>query len=448
LTDAFAGSPARTIDIAARLDRLPVTALHRWILVVSALGLWFDIAEIALSNALSAVFSAPPHRVEALPLSLLLASVYAGGAIGAPLLGRLGDRQGRRRAQSLALGLLALASIAAAFSPDLAWLTLFRFLSGMALGAFPPLAIAYLSDLLPPARRGGLIVITGALSALGAPAMLFLMRWLTPLQPLGFDGWRWLLVAGGISAGIIALLFRLLPESPRWLAAVGRGDEADAVCRQFERRADTLPAPTVPALALRPEPPLSPSAFRRRMTLLTGLYFLGPWAIAAFPMLSGAVMVAKGIHVSDSLLYAGIGSFGPSLGAIAAALFIDRIGRRTALVLCGGGLVLAGFGFAAGTSPLDMVLTGLAFHLIGWLHISVLNLYTAELFPTGQRAGTSAAAFAVNRVASMLVPIVLLPVLRSEGVPAMFAIMTASLVAGMALTLVFGPRGLAGRSLA
>ena len=51
--------------IAARLDALPVTPLHWAIVVVCALGLMFDVIEAALSNALSAVFSAPPHRVRA-----------------------------------------------------------------------------------------------------------------------------------------------------------------------------------------------------------------------------------------------------------------------------------------------------------------------------------------------------------------------------------------------
>ena len=83
-------------DIAARLDALPVTPLHAAVVVLCALGFLFDVAEAALSNALSAVFSAPPHAVASHQLSLLLGSVFAGGAIGAPLLGWLADRQGRR----------------------------------------------------------------------------------------------------------------------------------------------------------------------------------------------------------------------------------------------------------------------------------------------------------------------------------------------------------------
>jgi len=139
---------------AARLDGLPFTRLHAAIMLVCALGLVFDVAELGLSNALSAVFSAPPHQVSSSELSFLLASVFAGGAIGAPILGWLSDRHGRQKILSFTLAGLAAASLCAAASPNVTGLTVFRCLSGIALGAYPPLIVSYLSDVLPPARRG------------------------------------------------------------------------------------------------------------------------------------------------------------------------------------------------------------------------------------------------------------------------------------------------------
>ena len=217
-----------TDPIAARLDALPVTPLHWAILVVCALGLFFDVVEAGLSNALSAVFSAPPHRVPARELSFLLASVFAGGAVGAPLLGWFADRHGRRLALGIALLVLTVTSLLAAASSDVFWLTVCRALSGFALGAYPPLIVAYLSDVSPPAQRGRMILICGAIGFLGAPAVVFLIRWLTPLAPLGIDGWRWALVIGAVGCAAVGLAFRWLPESPRWLASVrarcrGRG---------------------------------------------------------------------------------------------------------------------------------------------------------------------------------------------------------------------------------
>src|SRR5262245_21136672 len=158
--------------IAERLDRLPVTRLHIAILAVCATGLFADIAELVLSNAFSAIFLAPPYSVTHTDLSLLLASVFAGGAIGAPALGWFADRYGRRAALQLTLAILTVSSLAAASSKDISALTGFRFLSGIAIGAYPPLAIAYLSDILPPKRRGAMILLAASLACLGAPAMI------------------------------------------------------------------------------------------------------------------------------------------------------------------------------------------------------------------------------------------------------------------------------------
>ena len=136
---------------------------------------------------------------------------------------------------------------------------------------------------------------------------------------------------------------------------------------------------------------------------------------------------------------------GPSLGVLAGALVIDRIERRTTLVLCGGVMALIGLAFAASALPLWLMVLGVAFNLIGAIYIATLSIYAAELFPTSLRASVSSTAWAVNRIASAVVPIALLPVLKSYGSIAMFAIIAAALIGDMILVLVFGPRGLTRR---
>jgi putative MFS transporter len=443
-------------SIAARLDRLPVTPLHAAIVALCALSLVFDVGEAALSNALSVVFSASPHDVAPYQLSLLLGSVFAGGAIGAPLLGLMADRHGRRTMLATALLVLSVTSLMAATSTDIGWLTFWRVLSGLALGAYPPLMVAYLSDVLPPARRGMLILICGAIGFLGAPGVIFLIRWLTPLQPFGLEAWRWALILGSAGAMVVGGLFHWLPESPRWLMTVGRPIAAAMILRRFDRSAGipgTPSADTEAAGDIAPRrqskqsiwSPASGRQHRLRLILLSALYFLSPWATIGFPLLSGAVLVQKGFQVGDSLLYLGVAMFGPPAGVLTSSPVIDRIERRTALALCGGAMALIGLGFAASADPGPLMAWGIAFNLIGSIYVAALSIYAAELFPTGLRAAASSAAWAVNRMTSALVPLALLPVLKASGALAMFTLIAVALVASVALVLICGPRGLAGK---
>ena len=444
---------------AARMDALPLTPLHWAILLLSALGLLFDVAEAGLSNALSAIFSAPPHQVAPAQLSLLLASVFIGGAAGAPLLGWLADRRGRRLAIAISLLVLTVTSLLAATSTSIEWLTFYRVLSGIAMGSYPVLMAAYLTDVLPPKRRGTLILVAAAIGFLGAPAVIFLTRWLTPLQPLGFEAWRWVLCLGAIGSACVGALFVLLPESPRWLAAAGRHAKADAECRRFEQSAGIVPetpiGPTTTPSALLTKPGDESGRFwssagrqmRRRAVLFFALELLCPWATVGFPLLVGAVLVQQGFTVNDTLRYVGVAMFGPTAGVLLAALLMDRIERWKTLALCAVAMALTGLAFAASGTPLLLMATGLVFQMLGAIYIVGINVYTAEAFPTRIRAVVSSTAWAINRVVSALVPLGLLPLLKSAGALTMFTVIAVALGVSAALISIFGPRGLTGRAL-
>ncbi|XYD07164.1 hypothetical protein R1A27_18660 [Methylobacterium sp. NMS12] len=78
-SDPLAPVDGSVAAVTRRLDSLPMTRLHAAALAICTLGLFTDIAEVALSNALAAIFLAPPHSMPRGSLSLLLASVFAGG---------------------------------------------------------------------------------------------------------------------------------------------------------------------------------------------------------------------------------------------------------------------------------------------------------------------------------------------------------------------------------
>jgi putative MFS transporter len=167
----------------------------------------------------------------------------------------------------------------------------------------------------------------------------------------------------------------------------------------------------------------------------------------AFPLLSGAVLAQKGFKVTDTLLFVGLSTFGPFFGNVLVATVIDRLGRRTAMIACSLGMLVAGSVFFASGTAVLLIASGFAFTLLVSMQLSFLNIYVSELFPTATRGRAVAGAWAVNRVGAALGPLLLLPLLHGKGAYTMFAVIASSLLAGV-LLLVFAPSGEARRPVA
>ncbi|WP_139319315.1 MFS transporter, partial [Pseudonocardia sp. Ae706_Ps2] len=221
------------MTISARLDRMPITRLHVMAVVCVGLGLFFDTYEVFLAGTLSGVLK-QHFELGADPLKAVLASAFVGQFIGAIFLGRVADRIGRRRAFLLNLGIYSFFSLVGGLAPNVEVLVVSRFLAGVGLGAELALADAYLADLLPARLRGRFTALAYTVGFLGVPTAGFLASILVPLSPFGVDGWRWMFILGALGALIVWVLRRMLPESPRWLEAVGRHDEADALMTKWE----------------------------------------------------------------------------------------------------------------------------------------------------------------------------------------------------------------------
>ena len=433
-----------------QLNNLPLTRLHIFILLVCAVGFSFDLAEIAFGGILSAIFSSPPNVVDQRLLAWLLASAYIGAIGGVPVLGWLADRYGRQRVLFWSLIILTATSIGAGFSSSIETLILFRGLSGFALGAYPPLMIAFMTDIFPASRRGRLVLIAVAIGYLGPPGLIFMVRGLGSAMPLGLEAWRWAFLAAGTGAAVSAFLFRFVPESPRWLLTQGRVAEAEAVLARFT--ASPAIGRALPATHLvketSPRQSMSNSAFVRSLVFLIVAYLLMPWATVGFSTLSGAVLVEKGINPRDSILYVGVSTFGPLIGTIIGGFVVDRVERRSALILLAIGMGALGILFAIVNNPIALMSTGLLFNLLVNLFTPIIVLYAAEMFTTDRRAQGASWGWAANRFASALVPLALLPLLHAQGPLAMFVVIAGTLMAFVTVVAMFGPRGEAGRVVA
>src|ERR1700759_556198 len=135
-------------SVAARLDRIPPTRLHRRMSVAVGFANFFDLYDIFLGGVLAAVL-ADAWGLSTNGKALVIASGFAGMFFGAVTLGTLADYLGRRRMFLINLGIYSGFTLACAFAPDLTWLAILRFLAGFGLGSELSLSDTYLSELLP-----------------------------------------------------------------------------------------------------------------------------------------------------------------------------------------------------------------------------------------------------------------------------------------------------------
>jgi len=142
-----------TADSGARLDRLPISTFHRRIMLLIGTGMFFDgfdiyVAATVLGATLKSGFSTMSQNAQ------FMSVTFVGMMLGSFLTGFLGDRYGRRFTYQANLAIFGLASIASAFAPSMAVLTLLRFVMGVGLGAENVVGYSTMTEFVPPQARG------------------------------------------------------------------------------------------------------------------------------------------------------------------------------------------------------------------------------------------------------------------------------------------------------
>ncbi len=387
VSDAAGGR--RAAEILARQDRIQKWGLPWRYLAIIGTGYFFtfyDISDIGFAAPqVQTQFHLSGHETTFLALSIGL----IGYAVGSVLIGALADRFGRFRLLIATIILTAIGSFGDAASGSLAVLILFRFVTGMGVGADLNLVSTYIGELAPARLRGRISVTTFLVGIIGQAV--------TPLIALALipslhNGWRWLFIIGGAIA-VIALVARFeLPESPRWLALHGRLDEADDLVTEMEERAggrgDPLAEPDISEVDTRAGFPyielLRPPYLRRVIVFLVMWFF---WYIGNYGFLGDAATLFKNQGLTAGTTYLAIGAIGYPVGAVVMIFGIDRFERK--LLLLGSTVVWLVAMLLVGAAKSEAVVIVGAFLASTGLgmFLQAGYTYTAESFPT--RARTS-----------------------------------------------------------
>jgi putative MFS transporter len=446
---ATASQTNRTLltEIGQRLDHLAVGPMHRKVVVAIGLGLFFEMYEIFLSSTISTTLKTQ-YDLDGTTLKLLLASSFLGMFIGAAALGRLADRIGRRRAFLFNLLWFSGWTLVGAFSPTPWFLVVTRFMAGIGVGAEYPVADAYLSDVLPKSHRGRLAAWAYTCSFVAVPVLGFMSLWLTKHHVFGIDGWRILLVIGSVGAVIVMLMRRGLPESPRWLAGMGRADEAKAALRAFEtdaRPSQTMTGdeptqrPIAPITATNPIARLSISPYRERLGMLAVFHVFQSFGYYGFGTLAALVLVNRGYDVPSSLLFTALSYIGYPVGSVLAIPLLKWFERKYLVMATIVAMAAFGLLFATVDNTALIVAFGFLTTATSNVFSNVYHVYQAEIFPTDVRATAVGWTYSLSRLSSGALPFILIPVLDNYGAAAMFTVVLAALAITVAVVAWIGP---------
>ncbi|ALA58405.1 MFS transporter [Nitrospira moscoviensis] len=414
-----------TTNIPQRLDRLPWSRWH-W-LVVTALGItWLlDGLEVSIVAALGPVLT---HRttlgLTESEIGLTASAYLTGTVLGALVFSYLTDRQGRKKWFMLTLALYLAATVLSAFAWNLWSLMVFRFFTGAGIGGEYAAINSAIDELIPARRRGHTdLAINGSWWLGSAGGALLTLVLLNPDWVPEWLGWRLCFVFGATLGLAIALVRRVLPESPRWLMTHNRVQEAEAVVARIERQVaahtgvDPLPVPEG-SIRLRPAAGVTIAtvarelfrSYRRRTVLGIALMVTQSFMYNAVSFTFPFVLTKHyDVPTSTIGLYILPFALGNFLGPLLLGRWFDTVGRKPMISLTYGvaGLLLAvtGYSFAQGWFSLST-------HLLAWSSIfffasagaSAAYLTVSEVFPIEIRAMAIAFFFIVAQGAGIAAP--------------------------------------------
>lgn len=425
-------SQTESLTRAERLDRLPFNARHRRLLGGSGIGWALDAMDVGLISFIIATLAAE-WSLDQTQTSWILSIGFAGMALGASVGGLLADRIGRRHVFALTLIVYGLATGASALAGSVAVLLVLRFVTGLGLGAELPVASTLVSEYAPRKIRGRVVVLLEAFWALGWIAAAVIGYLVVP----GENGWRWAFAIGVIPAAYAIVVRMALPESVRFLERRGRTAEAEAAVRQFEEASGVAPveSPT-------PEPEPAPPRWRElwraglapRTAALWAVWFGVNFAYYGAFLWLPSLLFAGGFDIVRSFEYTLYITLAQLPGYALAAFLIERWGRRPTLISFLAVSAVAAFAFGQASTVGQILVFGMvlsAFNLGAW---GALYAITPEVYATSMRGSGAGAAAAFGRIASILAPLSVPPLLGAGGTGLVFGVFAVAFVLAMIAT--------------
>lgn len=396
---------------------------------VAALGgLLFGYDTAIINGAI--VFLKKQFGWTALQTEIAASSLLLGCVLGASVAGALSDRLGRRRLLAASAGLFALSSLGAALPKTLQQFCAARLVAGVAIGIASMLSPLYIAEVAPAAIRG-LLVSLNQLAIVSGILISYLIGWL--LAGLGEQSWRWMFASAFAPSLLFLVALLFVPESPRWLAEKGRDEESLDILRRVgegsgaaqrlaEIKASIAEESGSLAELLKP-------GMRRALVIGIALAVLQQITGINTILYYGSIIFTEqvGQKTASAALFANVLiGFVNLISTIAALFVIDRLGRKSLLMISSAGmgisLTLLGLLFGASGSALTLI-GGLILAYVACFAVGMgptVWVLISELFPTRIRGRAMSLATISLWIACLGITLTFLSLVRAISISGTF----------------------------
>jgi putative MFS transporter len=433
------GGVDRQSDISARIERLPITRPVFWIRNITGAATFFDgYTVIAISYAMPVLVR--EWHLDAQQTGAILSLGYLGQVFGAVLFGALAERFGRLKILLVTIMLFVGMDIACLFAWGAASMMVFRFMQGIGTGGEVPVASAYINEFISSKGRGRFFLLYEVMFLVGLVGAGLIGSALVPTF-----GWRAMFVVGITPALVLIPLQFFMKESPRWLAAKGRYEEADRIVSDLERSAiasgyrlaEPMPRSGKTTTTGTDWRELFQGIYRRRTLTIWAMWFCS--YLVANGMITWMPTLYQqtfNLPLQTSLFYGLLTTVAGVIASLICALLIDKVGRKkwyTAAFFLAS-VPLAALALRGADTPLQvLVLAALAYAIVQTITFS-LYLYSAEIYPTRLRAIGTGFGSAWLRLGSSAGPILVGGIMASLGLSVVFAAFACVLLVGGIVT--------------
>jgi AAHS family 4-hydroxybenzoate transporter-like MFS transporter len=424
-----------TIDVGSALDDAQWSTYQKLLVFATAMTIILDgLDNQLLGAALPALmreWSLPRPAFVPVQTSGMI-GMMVGGAIG----GMIGDRFGRRVALLGSVVAFGVLTIFVSFAGGVTMLTVLRFFAGLGLGGAMPNAAALSSEYVPRRQRPFAVTLTIVCIPLGGSLAGLVGGYILPRF-----GWRGLFLVGGILPLVMAaILLKVLPESPRYLARLPeRWPQLRTLLRRLGHRVPDDGAfvdATERAVARVSARELLVPEYRRDTLALCASFFFCLLSVYVGVSWVPSMLVGAGFDVGTASYGLTAFNLGGVVGAILGAVVIMRLGSRLTMLAMAAGAIAGAVALAfmtIGPQSAFAVLAMLAWTggLINAVQTTMYAL-AAHVYPTAVRATGVGTAVAFGRIGGVLSPSVGSWALETGGSSRYFGLIAATMVLAFA----------------